>query len=275
MGGNIMVKRLSLMLLFTVAYSFAQGIGGTAGIGGKTGVGGGPSCSPPSLTYQWAAYSLTGTNNCGSAGTSSCTNGASVYTLTESIAGNNAVQATSANQPLFETNQINGLPAIESNGLSGVSAEYLPFSMTIPDTANFTIYAMVKSSSLSGYQTIISNDANTSSIEYGIPNAAHQYVRVNGYSSGLGSATLSTGTWYTLALTFTYSTLAYNLYICSGGTCTSDGSGTAGGSPSQPINSLFGPNGDDSWNGYVAEWGYLNSVSTSGIAAYSLCKYGI
>jgi hypothetical protein len=231
------------------------------------------------MTYRWAAYSLTGTNNCGSAGTTLCANGLGVYTLPDSAGSNNAVQTTSADQPTFATNQINGLPAISNSGGSGSSAQVLVAGTGFATGTNFTMYAVVEPTNLGNYMAVFgTNLANDSqvAVEYGFE-GNNQFVRANGNSAIPGSATFANSTWKTIALTYNNSTQAVQMYICSSGTCTADGSaGTIlPGAFNTAITNLFGPAADFAMQGYIAEWGYLNSISLTGIGAYSQCKYGL
>ena len=94
----------------------------------------------------------------------------------------------------------------------------MTFGTAIPYNQNVTMYAVVKPSATSSYHAIIgSTSANSglSTLEYGVPNQDHQYIRVNNNTAtAIGTTALNNGTWYTLAFTLNVSTGAYQLYVC-------------------------------------------------------------
>lgn len=266
-----MLKRaLSIMLLFPL-FGAGNGKQYTVPQWGQNPHASG--CTPPGMTYRWVASSLTGTTNCGTSGTTLCANGGPVYTWPESVASNNATQTNSTKQPTFATNKINGYPAVSFNGSSG----YMTFGTGIPYTnTTYTFYAVFSTASfpVSG-QYILSGGGTSGALAYAIrPTAA---LGINLYGTGnvaSGSTINSANTWYTKAVTFNSSTKAYAFYDCAGGTCTQSNSGTASSSQTAgTVNSISTPVAYVT--GYLAEVGYYNGLSVSGIGAWSQCRYGL
>ena len=97
------------------------------------------TCTPPTMTYRWAAYNSS--NRCGTTGGSSCTsNGQAVYSLGDLVGSNTGVQTNTFYQELYETNMVNGLPALQGNG--GSRNQFI-LNTFIPNTNNYTVYAVV------------------------------------------------------------------------------------------------------------------------------------
>lgn len=237
----------------------------------------GGSCTPPTMTYEWVADSLTGTNNCGSSGTSSCTNGAGIYTALELVAGNNGTQTTSLNQPTFTTGAINGLPAFTFvNGSS-----YWNLATGIPtSTANYTFFAVLKPTGTgNGWFFGVSTVAN--GLEFGVkytsPNFYANWGNYNNGSAATDTNAITPSSWVTVAITYVASTRAYVFYQCSAGTCTAHGSGTASspGTISAAMQQIGARANGSGYVGSIADLGFLSGISTAGIATYSQCKYGI
>ena len=93
----------------------------------------------------------------------------------QSTVQNNAIQATSANQPLYKTGMINDLPALKFDGASDYfEAAYN--SVLNPD--KITIFAVARVSSVATYGTIVSSrntPPNAGYMVYAAPNTPVDY----------------------------------------------------------------------------------------------------
>jgi hypothetical protein len=205
--------------------------------------GGGSVCtSPPTMTSRWPVYG-TGAG----AGSS----------LTDVVGGNTATQATSINQPTYTASAVNGLAALTF--VSSPNFQFLVLNTPISVlTTSFTYYAVFNLTASGSNNALLSG--TTSSVEWRINSSGHQEVLSSGVASlGTGTMTFSPGTWYGVAFTFNTVT-GGTLFVCSGGTCSSDGSISAS-TFAQPV-SNFGdaPAAGDPFNGLIAEWGLATSV---------------
>ncbi len=230
-----------------------------------------PPCVAPTMTYRWAAYNPS--NLC--TGSVACTDGAKIITLADFVSTNNGTQATDG--PIYHTNQINGQPALTFLGIAGTT--YVQLATSLAVTGSATFYAVLRVNSGAANSPVIGVNAN-GGIEWdnnGTPN--YKMIMQSSGVAFIGTETTarSLTNFTTVALTYNFSTGAYVFYDCSGGTCTADGSGTTTASWTGGrvyyiglVNS-FGTKFD----GQIAEVGYLSSSSTTGIGAYSQCKYGI
>lgn len=260
-------------LILTLALLPLLGLGGGQGVitGNHLKVFTPAGCAPPTMTYRWAAYSLTGAAYCGSSGSTACTtSGQEVYSIPDSVAGNTAT-SLSGSYGTYVPSAINGLAAINES----INGQYL-FATQIPITVTtYTFYVVTYNRIDTSYQSI-GGTKGTNALVYGQQNAgANQVLGIaSGSTFATGTNTLANNTWYTLAATYNSITGAYALYICSGGSCTSDGSGTSVQTISAPMTGI-GIGHDYPPYGYIAEIGYLNGTSVSGIGAWSYCKYGI
>ena len=241
------------------------------------------SCTPPPMTYRWAASTLTGTANCGSSGTTACANGSGVYSWADAVAGDAATQTTSANQPVFTTNEINGYPAL---AFSHSSISYLSLATGIASssTSTYTFYAVVNSTTTNNYYLLGVSTANASDsigLAFNASNLEMELTNPGVAVLATNTTTQSASTWYTLVWTYNASTKAYAFYSCSGGSCTEQGAGTSSTGTFGKAATILGSSNSGSsystyaFSGYLAEFGYLNGVSISGIGAYSQCEYGI
>jgi hypothetical protein len=101
------------------------------------------------------------------AGTSTTTNGSALSAWTDQSGNtNNASQATAALQPLFKTNVINGLPAIQFDNISGANADVLvvPDNANLDNTNGLTIFAITQPNTLDGAaRAIVSKRVNVGS----------------------------------------------------------------------------------------------------------------
>lgn len=103
------------------------------------------------------------------AGTSTTTNGTAVSTWTDQSGnGNTASQASAALQPLYKTNVINGMPAIQFDNTSGANADVLviPDNNNLDNTNGLTIFAVTQPNTLDGAaRTIVSKRVNVGNQE--------------------------------------------------------------------------------------------------------------
>ncbi|HQQ97542.1 MAG TPA: T9SS type A sorting domain-containing protein [Cyclobacteriaceae bacterium] len=92
------------------------------------------------------------------AGTSTTTNGAALSAWTDQSGNaNNAAQATPALQPLYKTNVINGMPAIQFDNTAGANADVLiiPDNNNLDNTSGLTIFAITQPNTLDGAARVI------------------------------------------------------------------------------------------------------------------------
>lgn len=269
---SVVKMMMFIWLLALCGFLTAQGLGGKAGIGGKSGIGGGPvPCTAPTMTYRWAAYNPS--NLCGTTGGSSCTtNGQAFYSVADSVAGNTATQTSTGSQGTYSTNAINSLPAISFTG-----AQFYTMGTGITAPTTFTFYAVAEVTNVSSNRGLIgaNSSANfeirTASTTPNVTLLSQATAQI-----AVSGTALPTSTWFTLVVTYNTVSGAYNFYKAVGGSLTSLGSGTSIASFSAATTQLGGAQSvSDFWFGSIAEWGYLNSTSTTGIAAYSQCEYGI
>ncbi len=85
-------------------------------------------------------------------------NGAEVDTWTSRTGSNSATQATSANRPLYRTNEINGNPAVEFDG----SNDRLVTSSVATSSTSYTIYLFIRNDSTSGIRVYLHNGDSAS-----------------------------------------------------------------------------------------------------------------
>jgi hypothetical protein len=209
------------------------------------------------MTYRWVASSGCST---------------STVCAKDRVDGNNASQTLSSALPTYsESGGPKGTPDLTFNG----STDYLTFRTAIPSAVTgFTIYAVIAMIGAGRENAIFGGD--TGGIEYRI-NASNNpdllYQNIADVNSG--TQTLSANKWYTEAVTFQISG-AVNFYYASRGSLIPAGSGSTSSNAFSGItDSLGGSQGGEYFRGKIAEIGYLSSVNTSGIAAWSNCHYGI
>ena len=90
-----------------------------------------------------------------------------------------------------------------------------------------------------------------------------------------GTQTLSLSTWYTEVVTYNNGTTTTSFYYASGGTLNAAGVAMSPAFTFSGTTPYLGTDTVAFLNGSVAEWGYLNSVNTAGIANWSSCHYGV
>lgn len=235
-------------------------------MGGITGGSGAP-CNPPTMTSRWAAYNSS--NLC--TGSVACTNGASVTSVPDFLGANSS---TSVGGITYATGSVNGLPSFS---LPASTAQIiLPSAGTVATSGSITLYAVLNPSSTSANGAIIGSGLG-SGPEWRIAGGGKQeYLSQATTSIGTSTSTVPTASYSTIAMTYVYSTGVLTFYKCASGTCSIDGTVTKTASFTNRQNVIgFASVVNEQFLGNIAEVGYLNSASVTGIAAWSQCKYGI
>lgn len=231
------------------------------GVMGKSPWTGG-SCTAPTMTVRYAAFNAS--NVC----TGGCTNG-NVVTAFADMAGSN--NAAGSGGPTFTAAAVGGQPSIQFAG----GADFQLGTDISTSVTTYTEYAVIKPGTV-GTLYSISGGGASSALEWRINASGHQEILNSAVASIVtGTATISTTSYSVVAFTYNRSTGAANLYICSAGTCTSDGTATNAQTFGSALNTVGFSQASGGFVGYIAEWGYLNGTSTTGIGSYSQCKYGI
>lgn len=100
----------------------------------------------------------------------------------------------------------------------------IPHNSSLNGTNGFTISAWVNhNGSLSGYPQIVSKRAGNTAYQFNIKNTGELYFGVDGTSFVTGSTSLSSNTWYHVAVTWTNGTGAVAFYLNG----SPDGTGTS------------------------------------------------
>ena len=224
-------------------------------------------CTAPTTTNRWLP-------------STSCSSGSAC--LNDAVASNNAVQAT--HYPSYSaTGGPNSTADLSFNG----SSNYLQFPTAIAQGSSetVTLYAIVEPETTSRSALIAGGAAQD--IGWADSNStAHQWLaNVNTASIGSGTATLTAGSWYAIAITIQATasgTGNYAFYKESGGSYSSDGSATGvtafptSGSTSNQIG-LYYTGTYAQFN--LAELGYYNGVwngtQLTAWATYAHCQYGL
>ncbi len=138
-------------------------------------------------------------------GTTQATNGQTVETWvdTSPLAAANMTQATGSFQPIFRTNQLNGLPGVEFDG----SNDFMSFAGDVSGDNGYTVY-IVGSFAGSGVGFSISNN--------GTPNRYYGFGRAISYTLSDGSETTTTAS--NQATDWPTSTAKYGSIVYSGNT---------------------------------------------------------
>ena len=223
-------------------------------------------CVPPTMADRYAAYNTS--NLC--TGSVACTNGATVISLPDMVGTQNG---TGNGSVAYVTGAVGGQPSISFSGAS----QYfnLGSTQTLTSSTQLTLYAVLKPSATSFTGAIIGSNA-ASGPEWRINSTGHQeFLSQSSASVGTSTSVVSTSAYSTIAMTYNYSTGALSFYICASGTCTLDGTATSAPGFLGRVNWLGNASNSEQFSGNIAEWGYIDSVTTAGIAAWSQCKYGI
>jgi hypothetical protein len=244
-----MIRLLAILLLSSLAP--AQNQGPMDG-----GIASAPPCVAPTMTYRWTP-------------TSGCST--STPCATDQVSGNNASQTSSGALPTYgATCGPNSTPCLTFNG----SSDYIVPTTAIPaNPTAFTLYAVMEATTVSVHNPLFGG--NNSGISFKVDPSNVMDLSVQGVSDAFGSQTIAASTWYTQVVTYDNGTTTGSFYAASGGGLTAHGSGSAAGFTATtpnlggiPLQGIF-------FTGNIAEWGYLNSVSTAGIANWSSCHYGV
>lgn len=228
---------------------------------------------PPTMTYRWAGYNAA--NACGSTGASSCTTtGQPIFSEADLASSNLLSQPFAAGQPTYTTGAINGLPSATFN-----DSARLNFNLTtaIPSTqVGYTFYAVFKPIGTFVYPILGPASAGGLGFSYVGSSGLLSLDVIATTTIATSTTALATGSWYTVIATLDRSSHTYAFYHCSAGTTVADGAGSESGdsSISQP-SGLLGDAAGNWFNGQIAEFGFLGSVSTTGICAWSQAKYAI
>lgn len=220
------------------------------------------SCTAPTMTYRWVPAAACSTSQ-------PC--------ATDIVAGNNASQTTGGDLPTYSaTGGPNGTPALVFNGTS----DFLTMATAIPTgVTDLTMYAIFNPAGTpsSHDYDLISGSANNS-MEFGIDPSDHIFFNQMDIIGAGGALTFPVSTWYTEVVTFHNGTSTTQFYRTVGGALVPDGPATV---QAMTFSAVTGNLGGETltnnyFNGSIAEWGFLSgSTSTTGIAKWSSCHYGI
>lgn len=212
------------------------------------------------------------------------TNGAAVTSWTDSSTNARAAtQATGANQPVFNTAQINSLPAVTFDGTN----DYLATAAFASPTAGGSVFAVVKANSSAAYRLLVNHAAAAtwvaprSRFQARIQDTgAWQFIveddAVAGNEVDTFPTTAVTGSW--LLMEFVYDQA--NLDIASSGTslATKAKTGTLTSS-TFPLYVGASTDGANNWNGQIAELVYYNRGLSSNeriqLRGYLQAKYAL
>ncbi len=202
--------------------------------------------------------------------------------LDQTTNGNNAFQATGANQPTLSTNAINGMPAVTFNG----SSQFLQMGSSFKNlTAGADVFIVAKPQSASATGTLweaCSNGSNAAD-EIGLQTAGTQAVGIANNSTTTSSVTSSSG-----ALTVgSYQLVEFQHNGAGTGTILVNGTSVGSATVQNLANILraanyigTGANASSTFfQGSIAEILVFNSPQTSAqrgdILAYINSKYGL
>jgi hypothetical protein len=268
-------------LLFVQPVASCAQFGGKAGMGGKAGTGGGPSasCTPPTTQFTgiMPAYQLTGNPYCN--GSSACTTaGASVYTVPEIVASNNAVWSTSSTAALYQPAQINSLAAVQIP-----TNVFSTYSLTTPipgSQAGYTFAGLIyiTASSGEGIDLIGGSTGLQFFVNNNFPTLAYSGTGIGSTFGGGGA--LAAG-WSGIVATYVPSTGAWNIYVmpAASSTFTSWGSGTDAVTVSSTSAEILNFSGNNTSGQMEAEldWNAGTALSLTQINSYLApwyaCKY--
>jgi hypothetical protein len=246
------MKTLALLLAFFAGSIQNQGPMDSSALSAPP-----PCVEPAGFTYIWTP-------------TSGCST--STPCATDIVAGNNATQTVSGDLPTYgATCGPNSTPCLTFNG----TTDFLNITTPVPSGVTaFTLYAVIN---LSASQVNVIFGGAGSGITYRINNTTNQPdLEESGVQGINGTQTLSLSTWYTEIVTYDNGTTTTSFFDASGGALNSHGvSASPAFTFSGTMPKLASDNFSELFNGKIAEWGYLNSVNTAGIANWSSCHYGV
>lgn len=170
-----------------------------------------------------------------------------------------AAQATSGNQPTFQTNEINGQPCVRFDGADDFLSSPAP-----ADTKPFTAFAVVKVGAGGSYMAIMSAydplaGGATQGMEWRInPSGNQELLKQETALIGASTTALTPGTWVKLIVTYS-ETGEYTFYLngVADGTGTNDQTFVAG---TETALGSIGLGSTEFWNGDMAAVGKFDSV---------------
>ncbi len=199
----------------------------------------------------------------------------------QSVNGNNATQATAANQPVVTANQMNFNPALVFNGTSDFMK--IASNLGLGGAGNFEIYCVVQPSGSTGNGEVFLGSQNAATNDIQLATFIGSPTQVNYWGTGtvlLGSTNLAAGTpyisGYEKAGTGTnQSTIYLNGNVDNTGTITQ-----SGGAGTRVIGSSSVGGGTQSYftSGDIAEMvvydAALSAANRSKMQSYLSFKYG-
>lgn len=260
-------KFVALLLLATCTLGARQQV-----VTGHNRQVGAPPCPAPTTTHRWNFQ--TANITC----TGGCTNGNAITSANDVAGGGMPLGPTgSAPTPVFESNQINSLPAALYNAASSQSLIFTGVGggASTPGTGTWTFYAVIRGQTGGSSNVFdIVAPGTTANLQWFVQsNTIGLNWRQNAVI--IAGSSYTDNVWGTYAYTFDFTANTGTVYKCSAGTCSVTGSGshTPPGGAFQPVANIGGP---DYFTGYIAEVGWRpSSGSLADIGTYSLCKYGI
>ncbi len=258
------MKTLRMFLILAMIPFLAAG-GKQQVMTGHNRVVGTAACVPPTLTYRWAPNAAA---DCGGA----CSNGNAMQQITDFVAANTVTQSNAAQRPVYQGSQINGQPAAVFTTAN--SSAFSPMGTALPTSGQISGYAVFNTTSTANAEAMI-GPPSSGNLEFQV-NIGGTIRLTSSFIISIASGnTVSTGTWYFETFTYDFSSGNAVIYRCQSGSCTSQGSGSHSVSGAA-VNTIGAASGGHFFSGSIAEVGILNgSLSTSGMGAYALCKFGI
>jgi hypothetical protein len=209
------------------------------------------------MTYRWTP-------------TSGCST--STACATDQVSGNNAFQTSGGALPTYgATSGPNSTPALTF----AIGDSILPTTPIAAPAGDFTIYVIFNMAAGSRNNELLGGAA-TSSINLVVSTSNQVTLNEQAVAGVNGNRALSTGTWYGEAVTYQNGSGTNSFYALSGGTATSDGVIVTPQSFTSVTTALgAAPQFSLTFDGSIAEWGYLTSANIAGIANWSSCHYGV
>lgn len=201
------------------------------------------------------------------------TDGAAVGTWTDqSTAANSCTQSTVANKPVYHTNVINGLPAVQFDGI----AQYMSFTSTgafvLPFSAFVVIRPTADTSAQISYATVLENGGgNNNGCFIAVKLTASVWGTFTNADLSSGNALTSANNYLLETTGAASSTFLYQKGVQVATSATSE-SGGSGGLGSNPLSSRW-------YKGYIAEAIVYNTVLSSpnriSVENYLISKYAL
>lgn len=216
-----------------------------------------PTCTPPTMNIaRW----LPANSGYGS--------------MTDVVGGNNATQSTGADQPTYSgsVSAYGGKPGVVFNGSSDFLSIATPITVGGPYLSGYAVFLAGNTNQVifgnvpgSGGQTAI----------YMISRANKMEQNIYGGGGLSGSTSINPGSIYAVGFQYNTSTLQLDYFICSGGSCTSDGSFTLGGATiNLPINAIGDDGSASLFNATLGEAALANTtLDTTTLGTYIHCQY--